>query len=287
MDDEVERVLGEQVRYYEDRAPEYDDVWYRRGIYDLGPEGNRRWFEETARLEAALDELDATGTVLELAAGTGLFTRHLAPRAQRLIAVDAAASALEINRERVGDPAVEYVHADLFDWDPPEGVRFDVIVFSFLISHVLPERFAAFWHRLEGWLAPGGRVFFCDDVAGAETRRSNPGEDIGSGPDYAHRRRLTDGRTYTIVKVFYRPDELADALTKLGWRADIRTTGAEFFYGVATRTRQPSEGLPSRPECPACGSTHTQPFTHAGPVARVNTKCTQCGHLFKAARPSR
>jgi hypothetical protein len=31
---------------------------------------------------------------------------------------------------------------------------------------------------------------------------------------------------------------------------------------------------PRRPACPMCGSTRTQPFTHAGPAARVNMKCT-------------
>ncbi|MDQ3210248.1 MAG: class I SAM-dependent methyltransferase, partial [Actinomycetota bacterium] len=117
---EIEQILADQSRYYEDRAPEYDDIWFRRGVYDLGPQGNVRWFEETARLEAALDELDASGTVLELACGTGLFTRHLAPRADRLIAVDSAESVLAINRDRVADPSVEYLHGDLFMWSPPE-----------------------------------------------------------------------------------------------------------------------------------------------------------------------
>ena len=41
---------------------------------------------------------------------------------------------------------------------------------------------------------------------------------------------------------------------------------------------------PPRPACPSCGSTRTQPFTHAGPVARVNMKCTNCGHLFRSGR---
>ncbi|MEX0991752.1 MAG: hypothetical protein WD004_05730 [Actinomycetota bacterium] len=36
-----------------------------------------------------------------------------------------------------------------------------------------------------------------------------------------------------------------------------------------------------RTVCPSCGSKHTQPFGHAGPAARVNTKCIDCGHLFK------
>ena len=238
MEREVEQILQDQSRYYEDRAPEYDDIWFRRGVYDLGPEGNVRWFEETARLEAALDELDASGAVLELACGTGLFTRHLAPRAARLIAVDSAEAVLAINRDRVADPSVEYVHGDLFSWSPPEGERFDLIVFAFLISHIPPERFEEFWSRLAGWLAPGGRVFFCDDIAGAEHRRSNPGEQIDGGPEFAHRRRLADGREYTIVKIFYRPEELTTSLKAIDWSADISTTGSEFFCGVAHPVEQ-------------------------------------------------
>ncbi len=36
-----------------------------------------------------------------------------------------------------------------------------------------------------------------------------------------------------------------------------------------------------------CGGLHTQPFTHAGAAARVNMKCIDCGHLFKAPKPER
>lgn len=37
----------------------------------------------------------------------------------------------------------------------------------------------------------------------------------------------------------------------------------------------------TRPPCPVCGSAHTQPFGHAGPAARVNRQCIDCGHQFK------
>lgn len=48
----------------------------------------------------------------------------------------------------------------------------------------------------------------------------------------------------------------------------------------ATKEERPVE-RPERMACPSCGSTHTQPFTFAGPAARVNMKCMDCGHLFK------
>lgn len=234
---EDEWILEQQSRYYEDRAPEYDDVWFRRGRYDLGPAGNARWFEETARLEAAVDALDMAGSVLELACGTGLFTRKLAPHAGHLSALDASGPALDVNRARVGDASIDYIHADLFAWEPPGETRYDVIFSSFLISHIPPSRFEGFWDRLRRWLVPDGQVFFCDDVAGEPGRPSNPGMDVEDGPDFAHRRQLNDGREYTIVKVFHRPDGLTEALAALGWAAEIRATGDEFFYGTATIIR--------------------------------------------------
>ncbi|MGE5226479.1 MAG: class I SAM-dependent methyltransferase [Planctomycetaceae bacterium] len=236
---ELDRLLQEQTRYYEDRAPEYEDVWFRRGPYDLGPQGNARWFEETARLEAAADAFGATGEVLELACGTGLFTRRLVRSATRLTAIDVSARVLEINRRRVGDPSVTYVHGDLFAWEPPDGRRFDAIFSSFLISHIPPSRFEEFWGRLERWLAPGGRAFVCDDLEGGESRPSNPGRSVDEGPRFLHRRKLRTGREYTIVKVFYRPERLAAMLHPLGWGSEVGTTGDEFFHMTAwpERTR--------------------------------------------------
>jgi SAM-dependent methyltransferase len=234
MNDEIDEILQEQARYYEARAAEYDDVWFRRGPYDMGPEQNARWFEEVEKLESAIDGFDATGDVLELACGTGLMTRRLAPRASSLIAMDSSNATLEINRARVADPKVEYIEADLYAWEPPEGRRFDEIVFTFLLSHVPPQRFEEFWARIGRWLRPGGRVFFCDDRYESEPRPSNPGFQSEGGPSFAHRRTLHDGREFTIVKIFYTPEGIEAELAPLGWQVDAAVTGAEFVYGVAT-----------------------------------------------------
>ena len=229
----VRRILREQFDYYDARANEYDDVWYRRGRYDLGPAGNERWFAETARLEAAVDAADIGGNVLELACGTGIFTRHLVPRADRLTALDASASVLEINAERVGDRSVDYQQADVFEWEPPDLVRYDHIFFGFFLSHIPPHRLDAFWERLERWLAPNGRVWFCDDAPGVDERPSNPGETVADGPEWAHRRTLHDGRSFTIVKICHAPETLTEWLAARGWRADIAATGEEFIFGSA------------------------------------------------------
>jgi demethylmenaquinone methyltransferase/2-methoxy-6-polyprenyl-1,4-benzoquinol methylase len=229
----IRQILREQSAYYDARASEYDDVWYRRGRYDLGAAGNERWFAETARLEAFVDTAEIAGDVLELACGTGLFTKRLARRAARLTALDMSPRVLAINAARVDDPSVVYSQADVFGWEPPEGRLYDAIFFGFFMSHIPPHRLDAFWERLERWLAPGGRVWFCDDAPGVDERPSNPGESVADGPDWAHRRTLHDGRSFTIVKICHEPETLTDWLAARGWRADIATTGEEFIFGWA------------------------------------------------------
>src|SRR5271154_5005255 len=76
-------ILADQIAYYRARAGEYDEWWFRAGRYDRGEAFNAQWQTETAAVESAVGRwLDARrpSSALELACGTGLFTRHLAPR---------------------------------------------------------------------------------------------------------------------------------------------------------------------------------------------------------------
>jgi demethylmenaquinone methyltransferase/2-methoxy-6-polyprenyl-1,4-benzoquinol methylase len=223
-------VLTEQLDYYRARALEYDKWWMREGRFDRGPEANTRWFAETTELERALARFDPRGDVLELACGTGLWTRHLVTYAESVTAVDAAPEVLAINRARVGDESVRYLEADLFDWSP--GERYDACVFAFWLSHVPAERFAAFWEMVAGALKPDGRVFLIDS---ARTERSTAADHVlPSDGDDTMTRRLDDGREFQIVKRFYDPAELERALGELGWSASVGATPEFFIYGTAT-----------------------------------------------------
>lgn len=50
-------------------------------------------------------------------------------------------------------------------------------------------------------------------------------------------------------------------------------------------TRDAPRPIAARPACPFCGSTKTQPYTHAGPAARTSMKCTTCGQRFRVTAP--
>jgi SAM-dependent methyltransferase len=212
----VSDLLSEQKRYYAERAPEYDDWWYRRGHYVRNPEHDRRWLRDVAELEERLRRFGPRGDVLELAAGTGIWTRRLVPAAERVVALDANAETLALNT-----PAAELVVADVFEWRPRQ--QFDVVFFSFWLSHVPEERFDEFWSVVRSALAPTGRIFLID---------SGPPEVAGEGERQV--RQLADGREFTIVKRYWQPDELAKRLSDLGFDLDLRLTRNGLFLQGAS-----------------------------------------------------
>jgi hypothetical protein len=52
------------------------------------------------------------------------------------------------------------------------------------------------------------------------------------------KRRLNDGREFRIVKVFYRPDELAARLADLGWQVEVQATPSYFLHGCCGIARR-------------------------------------------------
>jgi SAM-dependent methyltransferase len=222
---ESDALLAEQRAYYRARAPEYDEWWQRRGRFDQGPESAEGWNRDVARVAGALDTFAATGDVLELAGGTGWWTAHLARTARRLTVTDASAESLGRNRTRVGRPDVEYIVADLMTWQP--RATYDVVFFSFWLSHVPRSRFSPFWSLVRSCLSPEGRVFLIDN------RKEIPGPNVIRRDPDLELRRLNDGREFQVVEIFYEPEELESLLRDEGWTATIDATRF-FIFGDAS-----------------------------------------------------
>jgi ubiquinone/menaquinone biosynthesis C-methylase UbiE len=210
--DSLEPLLAEQIDYYRALAAEYDD----HALDEPGGE----------ELLAALDSFRASGHVLELACGQGLWTELLLRHADSVTAVDAAPEMLAIASTRVTNERVRFIEADLFRWRPDR--QYDVVSFAFWLSHVPLERFESFWSLISDCLKPDGRVFFVDD--GYRT----PDELIEGESSSTVCRRLNDGTSYRAVKVPHQPADLEKRLTALGWRITINATTGPFFWGTGS-----------------------------------------------------
>lgn len=224
-------LIDEQLDYYRARAPEYDQWFLRQGRYDRGPQHRAEWFREVSNIENALRPIVEGKSIAELACGTGLWTERLVRWGARVLAVDAAPEAIDINKQRLGSLKVDYCVADIFTWS--STTTFDIVFFSFWLSHVPPGRFHQFWATVRSALKPGGSVLFIDSLF----EQSSTARDH-SAPDTSGvvRRRLNDGREFQIVKVFYDPAQLEHRLLACGWRGWVRSAGKFFLYGLMQST---------------------------------------------------
>lgn len=226
--------------YYRARAAEYDQWFYRQGRFDRSPQTNARWFAEAETVYAALDDFPLTGDVVELAAGTGIWTARLASCATRVTAIDAAPEMIEINRAKVASDLVTYHQADLFTWRPDR--EFDGVFCGFWLSHVPVARLDGFLRVVASALRPGGRCFFVD------SRR----EPTGTSADHqlpapgaeTMVRRLNDGREFEIVKNFYNPPVLAAQFLAAGLDMTVRETPNYFIYGAGHKLVAPKTTAP-------------------------------------------
>ncbi len=143
-------------RHASSLSPAYFD-----GLYtgETDPWGFETSPYERAKYEATLASLprERYASALELGCSIGVFTRQLARRCDALLAVDVAASALALARERCRDlPQVRFEQAVApRDW--PAGT-FDLVVLSEVIYYLDRTDMTALAARVASSLAPGGEA---------------------------------------------------------------------------------------------------------------------------------
>lgn len=214
----------ELVPYYEARAAEYDEWYLRRGRYSHGLVSDMAWEMELAVASTWLDGLPLGGEIVELAAGTGWWTALLAAKGD-LHAYDAAGAPLDRARSRLVAHGLR-AHLHVRDaWAAPDRAV-DALFSGFWLSHVPRPRLADFLGIARAWLRPGGIYAAIDSqpdaASGTVDRLPAPAPDLA-------RRRLADGRAFTIPKVHYRADELAEALRSAGF-VDVEVGSSGRFF---------------------------------------------------------
>ena len=224
----VAGALAAQKQYYELRAPDY-------GSWTKPSDRAGRGLFPAELAEAVIADLRPFGDVLELACGPGpLFTNELARHADTLTAVDASTTALHLNQQRVANPKVTYVHADLFDWSPTR--TYDFVFFGHWLSHIPPTRFHTFWDLVGTCTGDHGRVGFIDE----DDRAAGLEADRPSGHPELARRTLSDGRHFDIIKVFWKPDDLAQRLRSLRWDIVVEGIADRFMVGSGQPESRPA-----------------------------------------------
>jgi len=214
-------ILDGQMTYYRQMAQEYDETTGQT-------EDLQRAF---ARARDLLQQLAPVERMLELACGTGTWTRALLPLGRDLTAIDASPEMLALARQKVGDAAVQFQQADLFAWQPRQ--QYDLVFFANWLSHVPPQRLDAFLGAVARAVRPGGSLAIMDQYAPMPEDREISVQKEGRAI-YA-RRSLRNGQTFIIVKVFYDLQIIENLLDALDFTVAVHKLDDIFFLLQARR----------------------------------------------------
>jgi ubiquinone/menaquinone biosynthesis C-methylase UbiE len=214
-----EAVLQEQMRYYRERAAEYDATVLSEDdatVHALAQE-LRAWPENI------MARLVPCEQAVELACGTGIWTRPLLQVARHILAVDASPEMLALNHAKVADGRVRYQLADLFAWEADAPV--DLAFAAFWFSHVPTERLPSMLATVRRAVRPGGQLCIIDEPDTSPARPAAPeGSDLET-------RELRDGRQFQIVKLYQPPQRLA-ALCRDASFTQVTTIPGTYLFGL-------------------------------------------------------
>jgi ubiquinone/menaquinone biosynthesis C-methylase UbiE len=178
----------DMATYYERRAPEYDDWYLGRGLFEERERPG--WHEELAAVVRWVSSLDAART-LDVACGTGFITRYLRGD---VIGLDGSQAMLQLARSRITGPSVRANGLSL----PFRDDSFVRLFTGHFYGHLrVDER--------ERFLREARRV--ATEVIVLDAARRD-----GVAPEEAQTRVLFDGSTHHVYKRYFTPAQLIDEM---------------------------------------------------------------------------
>jgi ubiquinone/menaquinone biosynthesis C-methylase UbiE len=175
--------------YYDKRAPEYDDWYLGRGLFE--PRDREGWDAELERLFSVIGAL-GPGRTLDVACGTGFLTRHLRGD---VVALDQSARMLEEAHRQA--PSATIVQGDAFAL-PFVDHAFDRVFTGHFYGHLEPP-------ERERFLAEARRVGNKLVVVDASRKHSGIDEHMST-------RVLNDGSSWEVYKRYFTGAGLAEEL---------------------------------------------------------------------------
>ncbi len=206
--------------YYARRAAEYERIYAR-------PERQA----DLAQMCTAIEDAFSGRRVLDVACGTGYFTRHAARRARSVSGIDANEETLAIARSK-GLANAEFVLGDAYAL-PQAREPYDAALVTFWWSHIPLSRIEEFGRALHRLLAPGATVLMADNtyVEGNSTSISRTDE----GGNTYQTRTLENGERYEVLKNFPTLGELTAWGERFG--TDVTVRFLSYYWILEYRAR--------------------------------------------------
>jgi len=212
-------ILDQTLEYYQKRAPEYDQMVYFRDDPDRKA--------ELAAMYATSQNAMSGRRVLDVACGTGFFTRIVAEKAASILGIDINAGTIaEAGRKQFRCP-IHFVRADFFRL-PSVPSCFDGLLATFAVSHIRRQELERLREETARVIRQGSRAFLCDNNLDCEVERELVWDD--DRVNSYKKRRLKNGEEFVILKNYYSRDELEVTFGR--WGAIERLTFGTYYWSV-------------------------------------------------------
>ncbi|MFH1231690.1 MAG: methyltransferase domain-containing protein [Planctomycetota bacterium] len=206
--------------YYGRRAQEYEQIYNRDDPIRQ---------KEQNDIATAMKKLLAKKRVLEIACGTGYWTKFIVEVVDYVVAMDISDDMLAIARQK-GLPSyrVEFCQGNAYDLDPIK-VIFNGGVANFWLSHIPKARIDEFLKGFHKKLSSGAIVFMADNVYVPKV-----GGELIKRPDSKDTfklRELTDGSKYEVLKNYYDEEQLSYIFSPHG--RDVKINIGKCFWWLS------------------------------------------------------
>lgn len=184
-------------KYYDQRAPEYEQIYYR---------DNAERQDELKQAREQLLDLAAGRRVLDLACGTGYWTQVASQTAAEVVALDQSMGMIIEARKKEYVCPVEFVQGDLY----AHGLKpdsFDLVLLCFWLSHHSRADFGRLFAPLIEPARASAKIWLIDNNPPAESSVNQSLRIDEHGNNYKYR-YLDDGTRFVIMKNYFSETEL-------------------------------------------------------------------------------
>ena len=207
--------MRQQITYYQKRAKEYEL------IYD-----NEDRQHDLKEIKSYLGKQFLDKDILEIACGTGYWTKVLAKKVKSIVATDVNQTVIDIARQKkYPRKNVFYKKIDYRELDQLQST-YDGLFGGFIWSHIAKQKFEHFLTIISSRLNEGAELIFIDNkyVHGKSTPLSRQDS---HGNTY-QKRTLHSGEEFEVIKNFPKKHETNFLL--LNFAEDIEWIELEYYW---------------------------------------------------------
>lgn len=191
------------VNYYNKRAPEYEQIYYRKV-----PERRKEIDDEASRLK----EIVKGKKVLELACGSGYWTKVMSETAENVTATDISLEMIAEAKKKDFICPVEFIQADMYKL-PIEKNSVEFLAIGFWFSHEPKQDYEKYCSMINNLMRPDGQIWMIDNNPPAESDIPDNSYLDENGNNFK-KRYLDNGDEYTILKNYFSENEISKILSR-------------------------------------------------------------------------